>query len=430
MENISPQQENARKKEKGYIIARGAGLTLLALGTSLAMYRLGGQIAEDVFPGVLFASLLIRAFLIGLSFFGIDFVAQNALSSASDITNLKDSVVQDRDGELTKTAQGSSASRVLAFGILALIATIAISGFANKFVSNDLAGESQEAKITSQIENYLRQDSINKHNAFETINIATEQESAKVIRAKQEAKTLIAAAVEETTSKEWKEDYLDAKNNMAAWFWVCQQCPRKYRTYRDGIRKAIDEGNKLISEARGYSSFVQAAVAPTLSYRMENDSTLKMYIASIQTQEFQRESKASKIFWLLMVFTCVCGVTVLGITLMLQEHRKRFGQYIVEDLVTPVEYMIDMFSTTVVAFRDVFYTILSLPYRKLIANNLILSYKLEEPASTASLTIHHGRRCCNCRKSIDHKRSNAKFCDDDCKNEYHGRGGKARSEAV
>jgi hypothetical protein len=429
MESLTPQQENARKKEKGYIIARSAGLMLLALGTSIAMYRLGGQIAQDVFPGVWIASFLTKAFLIGLSFFGIDFVAQNALSSASDITSLANVVVSNEDGELSRTVNKGLGNQILIFGGLALVATITISGFANSFVSNDLAGESQISRITSQIENYVRQDSINKNNAFLAINTASEQETAKVKSAKNEAKALLSIAVEATNSKEWKEDYLEAKDNLSAWFWVCQQCPRKYRQYRDGIKKAMDEGNTLLSEARNHSSSVQATVAPTLSYEMQSDTTLKMYIASINAQEQQREGKAAKIFWLLMIFTMVCGITVFGITLMLKEHRKAFGQYIVEDLVSPIEYFFDMVSNTIVALRDVCYTLFSLPYRKLTAKNWILTYQISQPETTSMLTIHHGRRCSNCRNSIDHKRTNAKFCDDDCKNEYHGRGGKAR-EAV
>lgn len=417
MNQFSLEQENARKKEKGYIIGRQAALALLALGTALAMFRLGSSIAADAFPDSFWAAFFIRTVLVGLSFFGVDFIAQNALSSASDITSQADIILKAHDGTTIKTVDKGLSKRILQFGLLALIATITISAFANYFVSSDLAGESQVLRINERMEALSKQDSMTKASAFNLIAKADEEEQERIEQSKQNAEKLLQEAIQ-SGSASWQRDYHAHKNNMKAWFWTCQDCPSEYKAYRERILAAKGLGTEKIEKATGYAQNVRESLSPTLSYQLANDSTLTAYAENILYMEKERKAKGAKIFWLLTVFTLICGLVSFAITLMLREHRKYFGQHIVEDTITPIEYILDMLTKIVVAIRDFFYTIFSLPYRLMAANGWITTYQFE--AAHQSININKGRMCRNgCGTNIDHMKSNAKFCSDDCRNNYH-----------
>lgn len=419
MERSNLEHENARKKEKAYIIGRQAALALLALGTALAMFRLGTSIAEDAFPDSFWAALFIRTILVGLSFFGVDFIAQNALSSASDITSQSDVILKAHDGTVITTVDKGLSKRILQFGVLALVATITISAFANYFVSSDLAGESQVLRINERMEELTKQDSITKLEAFNLIAQSDTIEQNRIKLAETDARELLAKAVG-SGSISWQKDYYAHKNNPKAWFWTCQECAIEYQAYRDRIKKAIKTGEEQIAEAKGYGEVMRSTLSPTLSYQLSNDSSLVQYANNILYMEKERKAKGSKIFWLLTIFTVICGIVSFAITLMLREHRKYFGQHIVEDAVTPIEYILDMITKIVVAFRDSIYTVFSLPYRLLLSNGWITAYQFE--TSSESININKGKMCQNgCGTNIEHMKANAKFCGDDCRNEYHNR---------
>lgn len=415
---MNRKELNAQKKEKGYIIGRQASLIMLALGTSIAMFRLGGYIGDEAFPESNLVIFIIRLLLVGLGFFGVDFIAQNALSSASDITSQPDVVLKDKNGSTIHTVNEDLAKRILNFGVLALVATILISTFSNYFVSSDLIGSSKLGLINDRIDLLTRQDSITKLKAFELIENAGAEESSRVNEAIEAAQDSLKVAID-SGSAHWQEDYRKHKDNPEAWFWVCTKCAKEYQAYRKRILRAIEQGNKKILSARGYSEDVRSSLSPTLSYSLTNDTTLHIYSQNIMAIENERKARGSTLFWLMTVFTIICGIISYAITIMLRDHRLHFGQFILEDHVTPIEQAIDMLIKVVVAIRDLFYTILSAPYKYMKDNNWIRAYELE--VSGGALTVNQGRVCKNdnCGNSIEHKSRNAKFCSDDCRNEWH-----------
>jgi hypothetical protein len=233
---MDQKQLNAQRKEKGYIIGRQAALVMLALGTSIAMFRLGGYIGQEAFPGSFWAIFIIRMALVTLGFFGVDFIAQNALSSASDITSQSDMTILDRSGSTIHTVDKTLGKRILNFGIMALMATIIISTFSNYFVSSDLIGSSKLGLINKRIDRLTQQDSITKLKAFDIIEQAGEEERIRIREAKQQAGQLLAEAIAKGSSS-WQSDYQKHKNNPRGWFWVCTECPPDIKTTEKGFNK-------------------------------------------------------------------------------------------------------------------------------------------------------------------------------------------------
>jgi predicted nucleic acid-binding Zn ribbon protein len=181
----------------------------------------------------------------------------------------------------------------------------------------------------------------------------------------------------------------------------------------------MEEGSNLIANASGYSENVRSSLSPTLSYTLMKDSTIHLYAQNIIALEKERKARGNTLFWLMTVFTVICGVISYQITLMLRDHRLHFGQYIIEDNIAPVEQALDMLQKITVAIRDSLYTLISLPYRQLLKRNLITAYQVQTPDH--ALTINNGRVCKNtgCGRSIEHKSRSAKFCSDNCRNEWH-----------
>lgn len=425
-------QESAYNQEWAYVQGRKFLLILLALGSLLVTFRIGGYVGNLIFPASPTGFFIIRLAFVALGYAGIDWVLANALASASSVAPTDVVVIDEDTGKKVPQDSDRRKRSVWAFALAALFTTIGLSVASNFFVSSEMAGESHLMYFNAQVAGAMRNDSLMKIRAFDALEKAGDEERQRIDLAKAEQKRLLNTAIA-SGSESWQQDYQKHKGNMRAWFWTCADCPREYQRYRERIRDAMSEGDQLLKEARGYTQSVQAALSPTLSYQMSNDSMLLTVQQNVTELELERKSREAKLNIILLVLTIGAGLLSLILTWVLKEHRKDHGQLVLEDHVRPVMVAMDMTNRLGSSLSDLVYTIIAQPFNGLKRKGYIKTYQLQANRETDSThgSVTNGseeRLCLNCGTDISHKRSDAKFCGDSCRMEYHnfvpGKNGK------
>lgn len=224
-----------------------------------------------------------------------------------------------------------------------------------------------------------------------------------------------------------QRDYQLHKNNPKAWFWTCKKCAKEYKAYRENIRAAILEGDKLIANAQGYSSTIQSALSPTLTYSVSQDTFLHTMKQNVVTLENERKTSQKRLNSILLVMTLMFGGLSVGLTIVLRDHRKRHGQQVPDSNVRMTMIILDLSSRLGEVIVDVIYTIVLQPFNYLKRKRWIKTYQLTDSRYNATVGTEEStilkantiRICDECQTDISHKRSDARFCSDACRMQWH-----------
>jgi hypothetical protein len=417
----SQSLQSAYYQEWAFVYGRKFLLTILALGSVLVTHMIGSHIGVLLFPTLFLPQLCVRVFFVAMGWAAIDWVLANALASASNV----DEETEGKDGKKQKTGKRS----VWVFAIAALASTLALSIVSNYFISNQLAGKTHLSGFNQMVAKSMAQDSSLKAKAFSILEDAPKVQNKLVTDALAQKASLVAQAISKGSTS-WKNDYLRDKNNRdKGFFWKCRRCPEKYKAYRRAIIAAEEEGEKIVAAARNHQLTVQQSLTPTLSYQLANDSLLLAVKENTEQLEQERKDRESQINTILLCMTLGCGVLSLILTYVLREHRKRYGQQVIENNVRLFMVMFDVFARLGNGLMDIIYTVIVQPFNFLQKKGWIKRYRLspnrltDKPETvTDSGTVNEltdKRLCLNCSTDISHKRKGAKYCSDSCRMEHH-----------
>ena len=416
----SQNLQSAYYQEWAFVYGRKFLLTILALGSVLVTHMIGTHIGVLLFPTLFLPQLCVRVFFVAMGWAAIDWVLANALASASNV----DEETEGKDGGKKKTGKRS----VWLFAITALASTLALSIVSNYFISNQLAGKTHLSGFNQMVAKSMAQDSSLKSKAFAILQDAPRVQNKLVTDALAQKGRLVVAAVGQG-SESWKKDYQRGLNNPEAFFWKCRRCPQRYKNYRNGILNAIEEGDKIVATARNHQLTIQASLSPTLSYQLGSDSLLLAVKKNTEQLEQERKDRESQINTILLCMTLGCGLLALILTYVLREHRKRYGQQVIENNVRLFMVLFDVFGRLGNGLMDIIYTVIVQPFNFLQKKGWIKRYRLaanrltDKPETvTDRATVNDTtvkRLCQNCSTDISHKRKGAKYCGDACRMEHH-----------
>ena len=405
--------------EWGYIKARGFTLTFLALGTMLVFYRIGTYLGETTFNGSLKAVFILRVLCVGIAYYSVDWVLKIVLTDASTVAKPSANVI-DISGNKIKSGDKDS-RHVWKVAIAALLITTSISLVSTFFVSDDLSGKSHLLTYQNQLLSRIALDTALKQQALSIISGAGDKQTSMQAHALQEYKRLVGVAVDATKNKSWKNDYYLYKDRPKTWFWTCKKCPSGYKAYRNTIKAAMEQGNALINAANGYSHTITATLSPTLSYSATQDSALIELKNITATLEKRRQSKQTTLNIVLFSMTLAGAFMSLLVTWLLKKHREHYGQLIPDN---PIRFMLittDIMNRVRKVLSDILYSITFYQHERMVKHGFVKTYTLEDTHITDDLhaTVHIEKRCVYCEKKLINKRSDAKYCDDQCRMNYH-----------
>ena len=412
---------SAYYQEWAFVYGRKFLLAILAFGSVLVTHMIGAHIGKLLFPTLPFMLLLTKVFFVAMGWAAIDWVLANALASASNV----DEEETTPDGE----KKNISKRPVWVFALVALASTLALSLVSNYFISNQLAGKTHLSGFNQMVVKSMAQDSSLKAKAFAILADAPKTQNKLVTGALAQKAALVSSAVAKG-SDSWKKDYQLGKNNRdKAFFWKCRRCPEKYKAYRRSILAAEEEGEKIVSVARNHQQTVQASLSPTLSYQLSSDSLLLAVKKNTEQLEQERKDRESQINVILLCMTLGCGILSLILTYVLREHRKRYGQQVVEDNVRLFMLIFDVFSRLGNGLLDIGYTLIVQPFNYFHKKGWLKRYRLsanrltDKPLTVTDSAIDNEttvkRLCLNCLTDISHKRKGAKYCGDSCRMKHH-----------
>ncbi|MFK7979287.1 MAG: hypothetical protein AB8G86_04860 [Saprospiraceae bacterium] len=412
--------ESAYYQEWAFVQGRKFLLSILALGSVLVTHKIGSYIGNLIFPNLFIPQLVIQILFVALGWASIDWVLANALSSASNVDDV-----------------AGSKRPVWVFAIAALTSTLLLSISSNYFISGELAGKTHLTAFNSQVSRAMVQDSVLKSKAFNSLENATSDQNKLHTDALTEKDRLINQAVKKGSTS-WKSDYKRHKNNPNGFFWKCRRCPQSYKDYRQSILDATEAGDKLVHEAKNHKKFIQSSLSPTLSYNLSTDSLLLAVKDNTLKLEAERKDKEAQLNIILLVMTLSCGILALILTYVLKEHRKKYGQQVIENNVKLLMLIFDMVQRFGNGLADILYTVTVQPFNYFQRKGWIKRYQLTDSRSNrytdnytnnptfngynATVTdkpLSVERLCQNCQTDISHKRSDAKFCSDSCRLEHH-----------
>jgi len=410
---------SAYYQEWAFVYGRKFLLSVLALGSILVTHMIGAHIGKLLFPTLPLLQLLTKIFFVAMGWAAIDWVLANALASASNVDE-----EEGKDGENKKYSKRP----VWVFALVALASTLALSLVSNYFISNQLAGKTHLSGFNQMVAKSMAQDSSLKSQAFAILQDAPKTQNKLITGALAEKGRLIAAAVNKG-SESWKKDYQRGRNNSEAFFWKCRRCPQRYKDYRNGILAAIEEGDKIVSTARNHQSNLQASLSPTLSYQLSNDSLLLAVKKNTDQLEQERKERESQINTILLCMTLGCGILSLILTYVLREHRRKYGQQVIENNARMFMLIFDVFSRLGNGLLDIGYTLIVQPFNWLQRKGWLKRYRLspnrltDKPETVTNIVTDNDltdkRLCLNCSTDISHKRKGAKYCSDSCRMEHH-----------
>lgn len=415
--------------EWSYVKARSFVLNFLALGTMLMFYRIGSMIADQGFPDSLVMLWVMRLVMVSIAYYAIDWALKIVLTDASR-TAAPPAHVKDISGNKVQTEKHNTVY-LWRVAIFAVLITTGISLTSNFFVSSDLSGQSYFPKYLQTLERETLRDSVMKMEAFDLLGSAPQYQTEMLATAQMQARQLLADAVDAGTAS-WKRDYNAHKNNRQAWFWTCSRCPSAYKAYRDGIISAIEQGKQLVTQAGGYTQIITQSLTPTLSREVSQDSTVLAMRNAVTQLELERKAKRKTINLVLMIMTVAGAILALLLTWLLKKHRSYYGQLINDNPARFLMVATDITNRVRRIFSDVLYSLTFHQHERLLRNGYLVSYTVEEQNVTASLhaTVHVLKRCEWCEKPLRGKRSDAKYCDDECRSKGNAEKRGKRSKAV
>lgn len=400
--------------EWSYVQARSFVLNFLALGTMLMFYRIGSMIAELSFPDLAFMAWVLRVVMVSIAYYAIDWGLKIVLTDAST-TAPPPSHVKDISGNKIEPKERNPVY-LWRIALFAVAVTTGVSLTSNFFVSADLSGESHLPDYLERLERESLRDSTMKMEAFNLLESAPDVENQMITTARNKAKELISTAIN-SGSASWKRDYYAHRDNAKAWFWTCRDCPQEYKNYRNRISNAVKEAETIISQAGGYTASITESLSPTLSHDINQDSSVLDMRSAVYQLEEERKDRRSSINLVLMLMTVAGAVLALLLTWLLKKHRQHNGQLINDNPARFLMVTTDIFNRLRRIFSDVLYSLTFHQHERALRRGYLVSYTVEEQNVTASLhaTVHHIKRCQWCEKALRGKRSDAKYCDDECR---------------
>lgn len=402
--------------EWSYVQARSFVLNFLALGTMLMFYRIGSLIAEQAFTNSSLMLWVMRLSMVSIAYYAIDWGLKIVLTDTSS-TAAPPSSVRDISGNKVE-AKERNTNHLWKVAILAVCITTGVSLTSNIFVSSDISGRSHLPAYLQTVEREAMRDSVMKMQAFSLLQTAPETEGKMLSNARKQATELLNTAVNSGTAS-WKKDYYSHRNNQKAWFWTCSNCAKGYKDYRNRIITAMREGDEIIAGASGYMQSITASLSPTLSRELGKDSTMIDVRATVMQMEAERQSRKRTINLVLMMMTIAGAILALVLTWLLKKHREFYGQLINDNPARFLMVATDISNRARRIFSDVLYSLTFHQHERALSRGYIVSYTVEEQNVTADLhaTVHSAKRCQWCDKTLRGKRSDAKYCDDECRSQ-------------
>lgn len=443
MASTKPKKDKSAEKlshyntERGHVFALKRNLAMLVFGTLIAAWQLGAYIAS-IFELAGEAEYLVTIAHVFAAYYGIDWTLKHNILSVCN--------VDKKDEEEKKETK-----RAWRYVYIALFFSFALSMVSNIFSSDYLAGSSKIIEYNQKVDSAFYTANTLKLEAFALLERSGHQEQERILAADELGKQKITEAVATAPTLHYRQDYERAKNNRSNWFWVCKQgrsgCPTSYVAYRNRILEAEAYARRISAEARGLQDKVQASLSPTLSYEVGQDSMIAdVLYENYTTLEEQRLTKKWVLFIILAVFTLAAGILTILQAGVLREHRLNYGQQIVTDNMRFLMISTDATNRLKQILADILFTVFSQPHQWLLKRGYLKRYRVEP--ENISFQLHasvsgevdydptaHGKHkgCQACGTDISHKRSDARFCDDTCRYEYHNKtrkGARRLSKAV
>ena len=153
---------------------------------------------------------------------------------------------------------------------------------------------------------------------------------------------------------------------------------------------------------------------------MSNDSTLTIIKNNTLSLEEERKKREGQLNVVLMVLTIGTGILAFILTIVLRDHRLTYGQQVSENHVWLLMVLFDMIGRLFLTISDLIYTLFAQPFNYLKRKGWIKTYRLTDSHdSLETVHVSEERVCLHCRADISHRRSDAKYCSDACRMEYH-----------
>jgi len=404
--------------EWGYVKGRGFTLNFLAFGSMLFFYRIGSQLGAMTFGHGSPLIFWVRLLCVILAYYSIDWVLKVVLTDASTVAK-QNAELFDVNGNKIEVSERNAAS-IWKVAIAALCITTGISVASNFFVSSELSGDSHLLTYQSQLVSRMNTDSALINKALQILDQSADKQTQLTANATAQRSALIDAAIK-NGSPSWRNDYYLHKNNSKAWFWTCKSCPSGYIAYREGIKVAIAEGDKILARASGYSELMAATLSPTLSPSMAKDSTLMELKTITQTLESERKHKERLTNIALLIITIASAIVTFLLTWLLRKHRIVNGQLVNDN---PARFMMvtfDIFNRVKRLLSDILFTVTFNIHELLLEKGWLKSYTVEDTHVTESLhaTVRVHKTCIHCDAKLIGKRSDSKYCNDTCRANFH-----------
>lgn len=416
--------------EWGYIQGRNFTLNFLALGSMLIFYKIGSHVGEITFGQQSMGVFFTRLIFVALAYYTVDWVLKIVLTDASSVVKQSKDLFDINGNKITTKAKNMR--HVWNVAIIALIITTSISLASNMLVSRDLSGDSPLVEYKNQLITAKQRTDTLKFQALQALSGAGRTEQSMTQLALRQRDSLIFVAVNSTENRSWKRDYYDYKDNPKAWFWKCTKCPIGYKSYRDRIKTAINRGDTFVSNATSYTSIITAALAPTLSADAQSDTTMMELKSVTFALEKDRESRETALNIVFLVMTLAGAVISLLLTFLLKRHREANGQLINDNPTRFLMVFNDIANRSKRLLSDVLYSLTFHQHERAIRKEYLVTYTVENDYITDDLhaTVHKQKHCLYCNRPLTGKRSDAKYCDDDCRNNYHADKRKATNGVI
>lgn len=441
MNNDDKTKKSDYNYEVSLYIIRGVLISVLVGTSVIASFKLGakfGAIIAPSYPSYHFVFSIVWSLMVLLG-----------IESVFGLTSSKVST------------PGSNSKSTYFLLIVALGSSLYLSINNNQFVTGMIETtnfrEYNEARRQK-----IKQDSINKNQAFHLIASAEKEEKELIDNDKTEADKLVKEAVR-NVSKAWQNDYY----NAPTYFRTCTTCPPNYKKWRDKVIAAEKKAKEIRNRNKGYAASIKSSLAPTLSYNVEQDSSLNIIYQNTLTINKQKEDQKDTTNNILLGILFCSAILSLLISYELKDHRTKNGHQVEEKVfVASIKYMImikNALSFSLSLATHLFVWIGTTIKERLNVQDVLGMISVQDTYGQLSVqTTQNGtdkknsypsdlrtdkasthatvvsipakktdnkkkkkeqsgtdRKCLVCETDISHKRSDAKFCSSKCRKEHH-----------
>lgn len=338
------EHANIVKRLRAEIRTRNGSTTYLVFGTAISSALIGMKIA-DQFNLTWFWRGMIIGFCIVAGYFAVDAAVNNNLVGASDTRAKKE--IQDY---FHKKA------------ISALICTVLFSMAASYFVGQFSKGKSPYEDFSKNIAMFSKRDSTNKALAAATLSNLSSTEKKEIANIKQGAKAAekkISNFFEgKPTSESWRKDYQAARKNKNHWMWVCNECPKKYRRWRDAIQDTRNSAALEIRNITKTNTQAKAGLTTTLAYQMQTDTTVQMMSAHTISQAAERERNSIIFTMILVLLTLAAAFGAYSSNNNIKVIQDEYGQLVEESDQIIFDVIEDLFSKLIAQFLSLVFGVL------------------------------------------------------------------------